>query len=321
MAFSRFHRRFARRRRVFRRRVTRTRARPAFRRRFAPRMRRRTSMRRIINTVSTRKSNAMVSTNNANPTTPVVTVNLARTINAYLWCPSFMNHEQQEMTHYVRNTQDVFFKGFQDTWTINSGPGTGNDRWTHRRIVFWSHQQYPAGVPIQNSLSPTLYYRPLNVLDLTNAGVQGFMESVFQGTVNVDYASYLTASVDKRRVALVSDRKIKHEPRYAETVAGGDIGGQLQRIYRTPHFINRTIRYDDEERGDVDVPGDDGEEPGGPGDSHGSPWSVNNPRSAGNLYVLDIFMLGTDGRPPGAAIAGENFAFISTDARVWWHEK
>jgi len=300
-----------------RRRATRFTRRP--RRRVTRYTKRYPTRRRILQVASIKKRNAMTFSDNAHPDPSTLSsIDLTDSMNVFLWCPTYMNHEQQEQGEHVRNKEDIFFRGFKDTWTFANGT---NGPWVHRRIVFWSHQQYPAGIPVQSSYAPDVFLRPLNRLDLTVLGNQKFMETIFRGTLNIDYKNYLNAVVDRRRVGLVSDEKIRHQPRYGAADADGDIHGEIIKTYTRSTFVNRRIQYDDEEKGNLDVPGDDGEEPGGPGDGSGSPWSVNGPNSPGNLYVLDMFILGVLGRPPGGALPGTVFGNISTDAVVYWHER
>lgn len=307
-------RRRSRFRRTFRRRLTAKR--PIRRRRVTRRTR--VSSRRILQVASIKKRNAMACTTLGSNVTPAGFVTLESGLNVFLWCPSYMNHENATQSEYVRNRNTIFFRGFKDNWTFANG-GLGN--WVHRRIVFWSHQQYPAGIPVESATSPEVFFRPLNVLDLSVVGNQKFMETMFQGSLGVDYTNFSNATVDRRRVGLVSDRKIRIRPTYSATNADGDFDGTIQKSYTTSTFVNRNITYDDEERGFFDVPGDDGEEPGGPGDGHGSPWSVTGPVSPGNLYVMDIFILGVLGKPPNTPLPGEARAIVQTDAMVYWHER
>lgn len=267
---------------------------------------------------SIKKRNAMASTVIGQVDPPAGFVTLNSGLNVFLWCPSYMNHENQVQSEYVRNRNTVFFRGFRDNWTFANG-GLGN--WLHRRIVFWSHQQYPAGIPVESVASPETFFRPLNVLDLTNTANQKFMETFFQGTLGLDYTNLSNATVDRRRVGLVSDRKIRIRPTYSAPNADTELGGTIQKTYSTSTFVNKNITYDDEEHGFFDDPGDDGEEPGGSGDGHGSPWSVTGPVSPGNLYVLDMFILGVLGTPPNTTLPGESRAVVSTDAIVYWHER
>lgn len=275
--------------------------------------------RRILQVASIKKRNAMASTVIGVTDPPQGFVTLNSGLNCFLWCPTYMNHENDVQSEYVRNRNTIFFRGFKDNWNFANG-GLGN--WMHRRIVFWSHQQYPAAIPVSAApTSPLTIFRPLNVLDLSNVANQKFMETIFQGTLNIDYTNLSNAVVDRRRVGVVSDRKIHIRPTYSAPDADGEVDGTIQKSYKTATFVNRSITYDDEEHGYFDVPGDDGEEPGGPGDGHGSAWSVGGPNSPGNLYVLDMFILGVLGRPPNTTLPGEARAVVSTDAIVYWHER
>jgi len=274
--------------------------------------------RRILQVASIKKRNAMASTVIGQTNPPRGAVTLESGLNVFLWCPTYMNHENATQSEYVRNRNTIFFRGVKDNWTFANG-GLGN--WVHRRIVFWSHQQYPAGIPVESAVSPEVFFRPLNVLDLTNPDNQKFMELIFQGTLGLDYTNFSNATVDRRRLGVVSDRKIRIRPTYSATNTDGDLDGTIQKTYTTSTFVNQNITYDDEEKGFFDAPGDDGEEPGGPGDGHGSPWSITGPGSPGNLYVLDMFILGVLGTPPNTPLPGEARALVQTDAMVYWHER
>jgi len=222
----------------------------------------------------------------------------------YLWCPTYMPLEEQEQTRQSRNKPDIYFRGCVDRWLLNTND-TEFNTWTHRRIVFWSNERYDFAANIQSSVSSDTFFRPLNKqFPLDGAEAQELMEVIFQGTRGIDYTSWNTAAVDTRRVRLVYQKTNVMRPDNAQTI---------QRRWTNKMFVNKTIKYDDEETGGHD------RDPG-PSSFAGSPWSVTNSKSPGNLYILDMFMLGVAGASD-AELAGTVFPQVGLDSIVYWHER
>jgi len=297
---TRYARRYARRRTPGRRygRSTATRYR---RRRRSTVKTRRFSTRKIVNATATKKKDAMTSTIPSSASTPTGSSPVDRDCNFFLFCPTYLPLEEQLKSTHVRNTPDVYFRGHVDNWTLSGG-----DRFivTHRHIVFWSNERFNFARPVQSSISTNTFFRRLDQIDPDDGGEgTDFVSLLFQGIRGIDWLSFLNATVDTRRIKLVEDKKRTYRSKDGEALAVR---------WKSSTFVNRTIRYDDEEVGGGDT------DPENPGFS-GSPWAVERGGSSGNLYILDLFTSGVDGLPgdPGVDIP----VIVHNDAVRYWHEK
>ena len=112
MAYSRF-----RRRRSYRRRPARTlrrsqHKRTVRRRRFVRRPRRRMTPRRVRNIASRKKHDTQLgATSNADDSSNPISLHAGN--NYFLWAPTYLE-QQDESYDYVRNAQNVYFRGVQD---------------------------------------------------------------------------------------------------------------------------------------------------------------------------------------------------------------
>ncbi len=206
MAYSRY-----RRRRSFRRRPARTlrrsqHKRTVRRRRFVRRPRRRMTSRRVRNIASRKKHDTQLgaSSSGANP------VQLHAGNNYYLWSPSYLE-QQDESYDYVRNAQNVFFRGVQDRVFLSAAFA-----FTWRRVCFFSYEQLIAGIPFfvdpANEEDPHIVRRPLREINPKNASE--FFAYAWKGTVGVDFSENTrwNAPLDDKLLTIVYDRPAQSTP-------------------------------------------------------------------------------------------------------------
>ena len=291
MAYSRFGRR-----RSYRRRPARTlrrsqHKRTVRRRRFVRRPRRRMTSRRVRNIASRKKHDTQLgaSSSGANP------VQLHAGNNYYLWSPSYLE-QQDESYDYVRNAQNVFFRGVQDRVFLSAVFA-----FTWRRVCFFSYEQLIAGIPFfvdpANEEDPHIVRRPLREINPKNASE--FFAYAWKGTVGVDFSENTrwNAPLDDKLLTIVYDRSCTINPNYAAP-QGATFGKSMTR--KMWHPVNKTIMYTDKENGST---------------PQTTGWSSMSPNSPGNFYILDIFSTGQD-LPGDTTGVGE----FGSEATVYWHE-
>lgn len=232
---------------------------------------------------------------------------------AMLFCPTYMNFEQDEKYPHARNSENVFFRGLAERVILQNG--NVGDLY-HRRIVFWSNERFTQGAPLQSLVAPTLYFRPLRPLVLAGAD-EAIPKLLFKGIRGVDWAHYITAPIDTKRITLVSDKIKKIPVKFAAQNFGEtDIHAVGSAIYKRSTFVNKTIPYDDEESGARDVERDEFLS------DAGAPWAARGGTSPGNLYVFDLFNVNAS---ITTDIIPEDDTYqrpvISFDTTVYWHEK
>lgn len=205
----------------------------------------------------------------------------------FLFCPNYRNLDRDVSNDHTRNAQDVYYRGFSETFWVQ----TGSTPLVHRRIVFWAQQiieQARALITFEPNAPPT-YYRPFTDI----RGDSLLMEYLFQGTTPADWQGQfpLSAKLDRRHCRVISDtRKI--------TNPGNETG--TQKLYKTWVGVNRRLSYADDENGAGET---------------SSPWTGPIPFNPGNLYVMDIFTQGFTG-----PTVGDVPARFTTQATSYWHE-
>lgn len=305
-----------------RRYAARPRKRTVYRRKTTYRRKRTTRVSRplrkkILKVSAVKKQNSMASTNNANDENPIGRVTLPNYVNGFLWCPTYMNLEQGEVTPHARQRENVYFRGVQEKWTIANGEFADV---YHRRVVFWHDARIEIAAPIQSSVSDTTFFRPLNLIDFSTGDGAILLRTLFKGTENIDWKNVLNASVDKARVRLVSDRirKIRSTVAHSTLEAPTDarIMPTASARYNTPSFVNKSVRYDDEEVGAFDrVDDPPAIEP------RGSPWATFRGGSSGNLYIFDLFSVNASSTFELELPVESNPPDVAVDSTVYWHEK
>lgn len=116
------------------------------------------------------------------------------------------------------------------------------------------------------------------------------LDVLFKGAQGIDFTDFTLAQVDTRRVDLCYDKTVK--------LASGNSSGVL-REYKRWHPMNKTLVYDDDEQGEVEV---------------SSYFSVKDKRGMGDYMVLDLFS-------PGVGASASDLLAINTSTTLYWHEK
>lgn len=259
--------------------------------RFGRRPRRRMTSRRVRNIASRKKHDTQLgaSSSGANP------IQLHAGNNYFLWSPSYLE-QQDESYDYVRNAQNVFFRGVQDRVFLSAAFA-----FTWRRVCFFSYEQLVAGIPFfvdpSNEEDPHIVRRPLREINPKNASE--FFAYAWKGTVGVDFSENTrwNAPLDDKLLTIVYDRSCTINPNYAAP-QGATFGKSMTR--KMWHPVNKTIMYTDKENGST---------------PQTTGWSSMSPNSPGNFYILDIFSTGQD-LPGDTTGVGE----FGSEATVYWHE-
>ena len=273
MAYSRF-----RRRRSFRRRPARTlrrsqQKRTVRRRRFVRRPRRRMTPRRVRNIASRKKHDTQLGADSdaAESSNPIT---LLAGNTYFLWAPSYLE-QQEESYDYVRNTQNVYFRGVQDRVFLSS-----TFAYTWRRVCFFSYEQFVPALPffVEPAVAddPQIYRRPLREINPNTASE--FFSYAWKGTVGIDYSENTrwNAPLDDKLLTIVYDRSVTINPNYAAP-EGASFGKSMTR--RMWHPVNKNMMYSDKENGSTPAT---------------AGWTAMCPNSPGNFYILDIFSTGHD---------------------------
>lgn len=268
-------------------------------RRRAPRM----SRRRILNIASQKKIDNMLpaSVSTGGTITPGTFVATAGSTPVYcLFSPTQRNMAPAGITggftyynsNSLRTSTTTYAKGYREKINIIYD---NLSSWSWRRVVF-SFKADPTlgpGSPFNiSSVAGTtnnLGYQTARQLNaLTTTSVSAIQDMLFRGNFNVDWLSSVTAPLDHTRVKVHSDT-IKSLQSPSGTVNS----------YNTTRYypLNRTLTYVDDERGV-------GEQP--------FYWASSDPKSMGDLYVLDIFL--------SASTTGGQLNF-SPEGTYYWHER
>lgn len=235
-------------------------------------------------------------------------ITMDTTVFAMMWCPTYMNLEQQTPvsadTNHIRERTDIFFRGFSEKWSLAIGAAV-NIFW--RRIMFWSNDRYDIAAPIQSSVSTDTYFRPLRPMQF-EAGEpdRPIIELLFRGEQGLDWTQYINAPVDTKRIRLVSDKTTKLQAKIAVTNISEDdelTGVGYERRSKSA-FVNKSLTYADEEAGPYD---------------NSSPWVSTGGRSMGNLYVFDLFSYQLGNHRDADPVLPR--PVFGCDAVVYWHER
>ncbi|WGD01155.1 MAG: capsid protein [Genomoviridae sp.] len=227
---------------------------------------------------------------------------------ATLWCPTFLEGTNKIVSPHIRNSQDVYWKGFSETFTMNTDT---SDPFKWRRIVFQLEGGPNAtGLPVQvyvaaktdfdleqplagSTAFPTnpfpidyvwRYRRAMVPMTDTEFGI--LSSGLFQGQSGIDYNDYLTARTDNR-IKVISD-VTRH------ITSGNDSG--IMKTYKFYTPLNKTMRYADAESGSTTA-------------ANGYA-AMNSPLN--DVYVMDYYQ-----QLPNAP----NTLTIRSQAKIYWHEK
>ena len=231
----------------------------------------------------------------------VVTATPLRQIFPFLWMASGRIPLQQPATpgfpadKATRSATNVFFKLISEKIEIQTDTSSP---WLWRRIVFaYQGSQDFLDVGDDTVLTPTAlgtngYSRFTADLfsDSDSAAVFNILSNVlFAGKIGVDWSSPMNAPINKDRLKLMYDR--------TTPIRSGNEQGTMKQFKRN-HWVNRTIRYADQEDG---------------GGLDGSEHSAPSRGSLGDVFILDLF--------EATQTADGDKLFFEPQATVYWHEK
>ena len=282
----------------------------------------RMSKRKVIDTVSLKKHDVYLSASAAGdnpvPTGSLVLGAPARlfatptnanygNIHAFLHVPTHKYLSQDgPQSIAARTSTRPWLRGFKEMYRL-----TPNDAsvWWHRRIVFAAKGNPFFKTGNSNGIvnfvgaeqSPTdLSLRQFRDLTGQSTGeyttaLDKTLNYLYDGVYQVDWIDPFTASTDKTRLTIISDRfqRIKSD-------------NQAPAPVHRKHYTNigKTIQYDDEQNG--------------LGMST-NPLSTDAKPGIGDIYVYDLF--GCPAPVTGGNTPGSSLLQVSSTATLYWHEK
>lgn len=200
-----------------------------------------------------------------------------------LWSPPTREYDNQEVDPQDRNRSSIFFVGWKDVLYMEM---TQAVIW--RRIVFWSYKRYEFAQSVLNSSGN--YFRRWE--PFVNSIHPEVTEDILRGADGIDYSERFAfdAQTDSKKIRVIYDRKRVFNP-FANN--------PTVRNFKMWHAIRKKIVFDDPEEGD---------------DMESNVWSVESPRSAGNVYVLDMFAHSVSQGPTAGPTT------VNAESTVYWRE-
>lgn len=279
------------------------------------RVRRTNYRRRVLNTATTKKRDAMVpalkfldSIVVVNPFSQHTITNGGFSPTVYIFSPTMRwkrDVDSSLPSTSTREKEETYAVGFKEKLrfaTDTSSP------WLWRRICFSMYGtdiwNYPTSAGAYSQLLPAV-----NSNDYPNGAYRVWMQlagtttdtpertfirgnlynHIFRGLQNVDWTNPFTAPIDSYKVRLWSDKTTR--------IASSSDAGQF-RILDRWHPIRKNIIYEDIESGKETNP---------------SGASVQSRRSMGDYYIVDMFL--------NAGDDGENNLSFGCDSTYYWHER
>lgn len=301
MAYSRFRRRRLRRRRnpIRRRTITRT-------RRVRTRRPRRSmiSRRRILNVSSTKKQDAMMPWSSNRNDTPSYTsgpILFDRTLSfnanrTMVFVPTARDRTiagtSDPNSEARRTATSTYARGYAERVTISTNSGLP---WRWRRIVF----MFKGTSLIADNADQFYYERTTQGMSrlqipTKTANDVTMDQTIFQGSLDVDWASRMDAPLDRTRIKVVSDVTRTFNP-------GNQTG--TSRTFNTFYPINHTLIYNDDEYGN---------------DTLDVYFSSTHPASCGDMYIVDYF---SSMALPEPLLSGTSQIAVQCEGRYYWHER
>lgn len=231
---------------------------------------------------------------------------LGGALTAFAFCPSARSAKWTEgESEYSRQKTNTFAKGYLDKVTLQTNSG-GNWRW--RRIVFQGHC---GGIPLAfgdtaggasngrlaRATGGEGYVRTAYDFSANTPAYQELFRYLFQGTQSIDWFDIFNATINKRRVRLISD-KIRN----IQSGNGGPHWGGARDYFP----INRQIVYRQKESGNEKTGNTVSEF-----DSN-STWFSQDEAGGGDVYVVDLFAC-------ASGVDSDTMDFLS-HGTYYWHE-
>lgn len=289
------------RRRVTRRsgfrRPNRRRKQSYLRRRRIMRRRPVASRRRIANVASRKKHDTQLGATNA--TDPPGQQVLRLGSEYILSCPTYLPMQDTDAdSRYVRERQDVFFRGVRENIFLSV---TVHTSW--RRVCFYSHQQFDVAKPIPDA-SAGYTRRNLNPfhpnVGEANADIGAYL---WAGSENYDFVARTRpmARLSSQRLRVVYDKTVSINPNYPAPDGTATLG--KQHVFKRWHPVNKNISYMQKEQGNQVVAT--------------TGWTTQSPVQPGNFYILDIFWTGHAHDDTEMTTSG----VFETQSTMYWHER
>ncbi|UOK20970.1 capsid protein [Chifec genomovirus UA13_113] len=192
-----------------------------------------------------------------------------------------------------RTASACFMRGLAESVEIQVNNGTP---WQWRRICFTAKGTLP-GFTVSSTFAPYQetsagITRAVNQLtgDRNSGAQYSLFDLLFKGQNSSDWTDVMIAKTDNSRLTIKYDKVM--------TIASGNEDGMI-RTYKFWHPMNKTLVYDDDEKGDSMV---------------SSNTSTIGKAGMGDYYVLDMFRSRYNGG------ASDQITF-TPNATLYWHEK
>lgn len=189
----------------------------------------------------------------------------------------------------LRHRSEIFAKGVKENILFETSTARP---WRWRRICFWAKGDVIYGDATDPATSQFFRFDDtVGMVRSSNAIGSGFPgEYIFKGTENIDWLDRMTAPVDTDHIKPVYDKTV--------TLRSGNDAGMSQTI-KMWHPMNKTIVYNDEERGFQVIP---------------TALSTSGRRGAGDFYIYDLFQVATGSTET-------DILRFQPNATFYWHEK
>ena len=260
------------------------------------------SRKRILNISSRKKRDTMqpftsLATGNSSggPPVPNKPAN-GGDASMYAWCATARDNTTSTtggagnvFQESARTATTCYMRGLKETIEIQTSSGIP---WQWRRICVTMKANFTG---VDTSLETSAGW-VRNVYNMTSGqsadanALSTLRNALFQGQINTDWTSYLTAPVDTTRVDLKYDKTMM--------VSSGNASGKLK-LYKMWHPMNKNLVYNDDENASGTAV---------------QKYSVTSKPGMGDYYVIDIFQSGI-----GSA-SGDVLSF-QPQATLYWHEK
>lgn len=217
---------------------------------------------------------------------------------ALLWCPTSRTLETGSAGNNAtvddkatRTATEVYMRGLKEKIQIQTSSGAP---WQWRRVCFTLKGN--ALIDSQKTyaylarLTGNGYMRVTNSFGFRDETSDQLYQLLFQGQRNIDWHNFFSAKLDTNRVTVKYDKTI--------IIQSGNASG-VMRSYNRWHPMNKTLVYDDDERGGV---------------LDGVAFSVDSKRGMGDYYVCDFIGAGT------GSTTSDHLSFDPT-ATLYWHER
>ncbi|QCW23692.1 MAG: capsid protein [Gemycircularvirus mouti6] len=288
------------------------RARPPRRRRYTKRRSTVMSKKRLLNVVSQKKRDTMLTYTNmtsasqAGGTTyaadvpAIITGGLSvNQCTAILWCAtardnttSNANARGTKFDVATRTSSTPYMIGLKEAIEIQVSTGMP---WQWRRICFTAKGTigltYDTTFAVSTETSNG-YVRVVNALTGNPGGLQQYalFERIFRGQNTADWNDPMTAKTDNQRVTIKYDK--------TTSLASGNEDGFIRK-YNRWHDMHKTLVYNDDELG---------------GGENVSSFSTQGKGGMGDYYVLDLFRART------GATNSDQLSF-RPESTLYWHER